>query len=90
MRPTLGPRTHVETGDEMADNEWGLCRDCKWWQLELNAEIEDQTLGQCIEEKLQPFLLRVSGSSGCNRFLPGAPARAAGAGEAPPSAKPAR
>jgi hypothetical protein len=48
------------------------------------------TLGQCIDEELQPFLLRVSGISGCNRFMPGEPARAKGSGEAPPKAKPTR
>ena len=32
----------------------------------------------------------VSGNSGCNRFLPGEPARAEGSGAAPPTAEPAR
>jgi hypothetical protein len=39
---------------------------------------------------LQPFVLRVSGNSGCNRFLQGEVARAAGSSEAPPTAAPAR
>lgn len=70
--------------------EWGLCRDCKWWQLEPDAAVENLTLGLCIEEKLQPFQLRVSGNSGCSRFKPGSPARAKGSSEAPPTAEPAR
>ncbi len=68
----------------MPENEWGLCKDCKWWQLEPAAAVENLTLGLWIDEKLQPFLLRVSGNSGCNRFQGGKPARAAGSGEAPP------
>ena len=74
----------------MAKSEWGFCKDCKWWQIEHDAAIENLTLGLCIDEKLQPFLLRVSGNSGCNRFMPGEPARAAGSGEAPPPHKPTR
>ncbi|MGI8782197.1 MAG: hypothetical protein ACR2L2_00895 [Acidobacteriota bacterium] len=74
----------------MAKKKWGLCKDCKWWQIELKATIEDRTLGLCIDEQLQPFLLRVSGDSGCNLFMPGKPARAAGSSEAPPRAKATR
>jgi hypothetical protein len=74
----------------MASSEWGLCKDCKWWQIEPDASVENLTLGLCIEEKLQPFLLRVSGNSGCNRFMSGKPARAEGSGSAPPTAEPTR
>jgi hypothetical protein len=74
----------------MAKNEWGLCKDCKWWQIKPNAAVENLTLGLCIDEDLQPYRLRVSGNSGCNRFMPGAPARAKGSGEAPPTAEPTR
>ena len=74
----------------MPDNDWGLCKDCKWWQIEPDAVVGNLTLGLCIDEELQPFLLRVSGVSGCNRFMPGEPARAKGSGEAPPTAKPTR
>lgn len=74
----------------MCKKEWGLCKDCKWWQLEPNASLENTTMGLCIEEKLQPFLLRVSGNSGCNRFLPGKPAHAPGSSEVPPTAKPTK
>jgi hypothetical protein len=74
----------------MPDNEWGLCKDCKWWQIEPGAAIENLTMGLCIEEKLQPFRLRVSGNSGCNRFIPGKAARAEGSSAAPPRAEPTR
>jgi hypothetical protein len=50
----------------MADASWGLCKDCKWWQVEPSATIENSTMGLCIEEKLQPYRLRVSGESGCH------------------------
>jgi len=74
----------------MSESEWGLCMDCKWWQIESKASVENLTLGLCIDEKLQAFRLRVSGNSGCNRFMSGKPARAEGSGEAPPTAKPTR
>jgi hypothetical protein len=67
-------------------SEWGECQDCKWWQIEPRVEIEDTTMGVCIDEDLQPFVLRVSGNSGCNRFMPGKPARAAGSSAEPPRA----
>lgn len=71
-------------------NDWGLCKACKWWQIEPDAENSNTTMGQCIEEELQPFVLRVSGNSGCNRFLEGEPAHARGSSEKPPKAKPTR
>ncbi len=74
----------------MAEKQWGECKDCKWWQIEPDAAVENLTMGLCIEEKLQPFLLRVSGNSGCNRFLPGKVARAEGSSSAPPTAEPTR
>lgn len=75
----------------MADQKtWGLCKDCKWWQIEPEAKPEDRTLGLCIEEKLQAFQLRVSGNSGCNRFLPGESPKAKGSSEAPPRARPTK
>jgi len=70
--------------------EWGLCRDCKWWQIEPGAPVELKTVGQCIDEELQPFQMRISGDGGCNRFMDGEPARARGASDQPPSAAPAR
>ncbi len=74
----------------MKNSKWGLCKACEWWQIELHAKVAKATLGLCIDEKIQPFLLRVSGSSGCNRFMKGVPARAKGSGKAPPTAKPVR
>jgi hypothetical protein len=71
-------------------DDWGLCKDCKWWQVEPNASPKATTMGLCIDEKLQRFTLRVSGNSGCNRFMPGKPARAKGSSGRPPTAKPVR
>ena len=73
----------------MAD-DWGLCKDCKWWQIEPEVKVEQRTLGLCIDEDLQPFRLRVSGDSGCNHFRAGVPARAPGSSSAPPTARPTR
>jgi hypothetical protein len=74
----------------MASHEWGLCRDCKWWQIEPDASAENLTMGLCIDERLQAFRLRVSGNSGCNRFMAGKPARAPGSSAAPPTAEAVR
>jgi hypothetical protein len=74
----------------MAKSEWGECKDCKWWQIEPGADVANTTMGLCIDESLERFNLRVSGNSGCNAFMPGAPARAAGSGAAPPTAAPTR
>lgn len=74
----------------MADQNWGLCKDCKWWQLEPGTSATNTAAGQCIEEKLQPFQLRVTGNSGCNQFMPGKPAHAKGSSGKPPTAKPSR
>jgi hypothetical protein len=70
--------------------QWGLCKDCKWWQIEPKATVENNTMGECIDEDLQRFALRNSGNGGCNRFMKGRPARAAGSSDQPPTAKPAR
>jgi len=70
--------------------QWGLCKSCKWWQIEPDAKIEDATLGLCIDETLQPFQLSVSGNSGCNKFMSGTPARGKGSADQPPTAEPAR
>ena len=64
---------------------WGMCKSCKWWQVEPDANAENATMGMCAEEKLQPFTLRVSGNSGCSRFREGEPQRSAGASEVPDS-----
>jgi hypothetical protein len=69
---------------------WGLCKSCKWWQIEPDASIDDRTMGQCIDDELQPLLLRMSGSSGCNRYAAGKAARASGSSAKPPVAEPVR
>jgi hypothetical protein len=74
----------------MASSEWGECKDCKWFQIEPGAEPADDTMGLCIDEELQPFRLLVSGNSGCNRFIAGEVAHAAGSSSAPPTAAPTR
>lgn len=71
-------------------DEWGECKDCKWFQVEPDASVENTTMGLCIEESLQRFTLRVSGNSGCNCFMAGKVAHAKGSGSAPPTAKPTR
>ena len=70
----------------MSESEWGLCKDCKWWQIEPDAKATGTTLGLCIDEEILEYRMRVSGNSGCNRFMEGAPAHAAGSGAAPPTA----
>jgi hypothetical protein len=74
----------------MAKSEWGECKDCKWFQIEPGDKATNHTMGLCIDEDLQPFLLRVSGNSGCNNFMAGEVAHAKGSSEAPPTAKPTR
>jgi hypothetical protein len=71
-------------------SNWGLCIKCKWWQVEPDAALASTTHGLCIEQSLQPYLLRVSGGCGCVLFIEGDPARAAGSGACPPTAKPMR
>ncbi len=74
----------------MTKSDWGLCKDCKWWQIEPKSNVENLTMGKCIEEKLQLFVLRVSGNSGCNRFMAGKPARAKGSSGAPSATAPVK
>jgi hypothetical protein len=69
---------------------WGECKECKWFQVEPGASVENTTMGLCIEESLQRFTLRVSGNSGCNCFKEGEVAHAKGSSSAPPTAKPTR
>ena len=42
--------SHLRRELPMADNEWGLCKDCKWWQIEPKAAVENLTMGLCIDE----------------------------------------
>jgi len=90
--PSAAERFYETANKEFGamSESWGFCKDCKWWQLEPAAAPANLTLGLCIDEELQPFALRVSGVSGCNRFMEGKPAHAKGSGEAPPTAKPMR
>jgi hypothetical protein len=74
----------------MATSDWGLCKDCQWWQIDPGATVADNTLGLCTEDEIHPFQLRVSGHSGCNHYTPGEPAHAAGSSAAPPAAAPRR
>ncbi|MEZ5318720.1 MAG: hypothetical protein R2752_15075 [Vicinamibacterales bacterium] len=69
---------------------WGLCKDCKWWQIEPGAAVTPATAGLCIDETLQPYRLRITGNGGCDLFIAGTPARAAGSSGQPPTAKPTR
>lgn len=70
----------------MSSEPWGLCKDCKWWQIEPAGHVADQTIGMCIDEELLDYQLRVSGNSGCNRFMAGKPAKATGSSAKPPAA----
>jgi hypothetical protein len=74
----------------MAASNWGLCKECQWWQIAPEASIANATMGWGIDERLRPFRLRVSGNSGGTRYTPGQPARAEGSGAAPPTAEPPR
>ena len=64
----------------MAASDWGMCKDCQWWQIDPGANIADTTMGVCTEAALQPFRLRVSGTSGCHHYTPGQPTHAAETG----------
>jgi hypothetical protein len=75
---------------EESKTSWGLCISCKWWQIEPEAKVALETAGYCIDEELQPFKLRVTGDSGCNRYMAGAPARGKGSSAKPPTATPER
>ncbi len=70
----------------MSSEQWGLCKECKWWQIEPEGHVADQTIGMCIDEELLGYHLRVSGNSGCNRFMAGSPAKATGSSAKPPAA----
>jgi hypothetical protein len=85
-----GKAHHNGSASKNESGEWGLCKDCKWWQIEPGARIAATTAGYCIEEKLQKFQLRITGAGGCNRFMAGKPAHGRGSSEKPPTAVPAR
>jgi hypothetical protein len=87
---SVSRRLVLEGGVAMAASDWGMCRDCQWWQIDPGANIANTTMGVCIEDALQPFRLRVSGNSGCTHYTPGEPTHAAGSSAAPPTAAPQR
>jgi hypothetical protein len=33
----------------MAASDWGMCKDCQWWQIDPGATIADHTMGLCTE-----------------------------------------
>jgi hypothetical protein len=74
----------------MAASDWGMCKECQWWQIDPEANSANTTMGLCIEDALRPFRLRVSGNSGCTHYTPGEPIHAAGSSAAPPTAEPQR
>jgi hypothetical protein len=90
LRIRLDWKAAQQGGSIVMGQSWGFCRDCKWWQIEPDASLNNLTMGLCIDEDLQRFVLRVSGASGCNRFMDGKPARARGSSAAPPEARPTR
>ncbi len=71
----------------MATSEWGLCKDCKFWQIEPAATGANTTMGLCVYPSLKAVELRVSGNSGCNCFKPGKPVHAAGSSAIPHAAE---
>ncbi|MBW8307171.1 MAG: hypothetical protein K0M46_10180 [Thiobacillus sp.] len=71
-------------------SNWGLCIMCMWGQIDPDATLASTTHGLCIEQSLQPYLRRVAGGCGWGLFVAGHPARAAGSGACPPTAKPMR
>jgi hypothetical protein len=74
----------------MSEN-WGLCKACKWWQIEEEQTAADRTTGYCGEETLAPYQLSVTGHCGCSLFVEGKVGREAGASRQPPLvAAPAR
>lgn len=68
------------------NTSWGLCVDCRWWQIEPHSVATHQTAGVCTDPSLTLFQLRVTGNSGCNRFRPGAVQRVSGSSLKPPPA----
>jgi hypothetical protein len=68
----------------MANENWGECKGCKYFEIEPGAKAEDKTMGLCTVQELEPYRLRVSGASGCMLFEHGEVAHAEGASEAPP------
>jgi hypothetical protein len=54
----------------MAD-DWGLCMDCKWWQIEPEVKIEPRTLDSALTRTCSRISCACPGDSGCNHFMAG-------------------
>jgi hypothetical protein len=74
-----------QSGSATDHEDWGLCKNCKWWQIEPDAKVSDRSVGVCIEESLQEFRLRIAGNGGCTMFVAGKPARHEGSADKPPT-----
>jgi hypothetical protein len=68
----------------MASENWGECKGCRYFEVEPDASAQDNTMGLCIVHELEPYRLRVSGTSGCTLFEHGEVAHAEGASKSPP------
>jgi hypothetical protein len=68
--------------------DWGLCVDCRFWQIETKAIATHQTAGVCLQPELRRFRLRVTGNSGCQQFEKGETARGEGSSLKPPPQSP--
>ena len=76
--------------EQNMQKDWGLCVDCRFWQIEPKAIATHQTAGLCVQAALREFRLRVTGNSGCGEFQRGPTVRAEGSNLKPPPAPPAR
>jgi hypothetical protein len=74
----------IGRGGCIMNDNWGLCRACRWWQIEPDAAINEKTIGRCVEEHLVELQLSVMGHCGCSHFVEGRPLRVEGSSEQPP------
>jgi hypothetical protein len=72
---TGGEFAVVRIGRHLAASDWGLCKDCQWWQIELKASIANTTMGLCSEERLQPSCPNCRGLSAIGPRPSGASSR---------------
>lgn len=53
----------------MADNKWGKCKGCRFFESHSAGGEEDSSaIAKCTQPELADFDLRVSADSGCNAF----------------------
>src|SRR4029453_1915998 len=45
---SVSRRLVLEGGVAMAASDWGMCKDCQWWQIDPGANIANTTMGVCI------------------------------------------